>query len=144
MRLDFRSIHGAQGVLVDTESDAMEAAAQALEGVYGRRPHLTRIGGSIPVVADFKRTLGLDSVLMGFGLDSDAIHSPNEHFGLGPLCGGHFGHHSVYGTLRQAGWIRCKQRAVETAGPGGGIGRRDGLKIRCPMRTCGFESHPGY
>lgn len=82
MQLDFRSIHGAQGVLVDTESAAMEAAAQALEGVYGRRPYLTRIGGSIPVVADFKRILGLDSVLMGFGLDSDAIHSPNEHFGL--------------------------------------------------------------
>ncbi len=82
MQLDFRVIHGAQGMLVGTESDAMEAAVQALGGVYGRRPHLTRIGGSIPVVADFKRILGLDSVLMGFGLDSDAIHSPNEHFGL--------------------------------------------------------------
>lgn len=82
MRLDFRALHGGHGVLVDTSSPAMEAAAQALGAVYGKRPFFTRIGGSIPVVADFKRLLGLDSVLMGFGLDSDAIHSPNEHFGV--------------------------------------------------------------
>ena len=82
MRLSFRVLHGGHGVLVDTHSVAMEAAAQALEGVYGRRPFFTRIGGSIPVVADFKKILGRDSLLMGFGLDSDAIHSPNEHFGL--------------------------------------------------------------
>lgn len=82
MRLTFRKLHTGLGVLVDTKSPPMEAATMALEEVYGVRPHLTRIGGSIPIVADFKHRLGLDSVLMGFGLDSDAIHSPNEHFGL--------------------------------------------------------------
>ncbi len=82
MHLTFTDLHGGYGVLVDTNSPVMEAAAQALEGVYGKRPYFTRSGGSIPVVADFKNILGLDSVLMGFGLDSDAIHSPNEHFGL--------------------------------------------------------------
>ena len=82
MQLKFRSLHGAQPVLVDTGSAAMTAASKALNDVYGRNPYFTRIGGSIPVVADFKHLLGLDSVLMGFGLDSDAIHSPNEHFGL--------------------------------------------------------------
>ena len=82
MQLDFKVLHGAQPVLIDTESIAMNAATQALKEVYGRSPYFTRIGGSIPVVADFKHLLGLDSVLMGFGLDSDAIHSPNEHFGL--------------------------------------------------------------
>ncbi|MDE2827786.1 MAG: dipeptidase [Bacteroidota bacterium] len=82
MQLQFRSLHGAQPVLVDTGSAAMTAASKALHDVYGRDPYFTRIGGSIPVVADFKHLLGLDSVLMGFGLDSDAIHSPNEHFGL--------------------------------------------------------------
>ena len=82
MQLEFRSLHGAQPVLIDTGSAAMTAASKALNDVYGRDPYFTRIGGSIPVVADFKHLLGLDSVLMGFGLDSDAIHSPNEHFGL--------------------------------------------------------------
>ena len=82
MQLQFRSLHGAQPVMIDTGSAAMTAASTALNDVYGRDPYFTRIGGSIPVVADFKHLLGLDSVLMGFGLDSDAIHSPNEHFGL--------------------------------------------------------------
>ncbi len=82
MRLSFREVHTGLGMLVDTNSPPMEAATQALETVYGMRPHFTRMGGSIPIVAEFKHRLGLDSVLMGFGLDSDAIHSPNEHFGL--------------------------------------------------------------
>ena len=51
----------------------MQAAFEAMEGVYGKRPFFTREGGSIPVVADFKQVLGLDTVLMGFGLDSDAM-----------------------------------------------------------------------
>jgi len=82
MQVELKVLHGAQPVLIDTESPAMAAASQALHDVYHRFPYFTRIGGSIPVVADFKHLLGLDSVLMGFGLDSDAIHSPNEHFGL--------------------------------------------------------------
>jgi acetylornithine deacetylase/succinyl-diaminopimelate desuccinylase-like protein len=82
MTLDFRPLHGGHGAIVDTTAPAMQAAAEALEGVFGQRPHFTREGGSIPVVADFKRILGLDTVLMGFGLDSDSIHSPNEKFGL--------------------------------------------------------------
>ncbi len=82
MTLEFRDLHGGHGAVVDTTAPAMRAAAEALEGVFGQTPHFTREGGSIPVVADFKRILGLDTVLMGFGLDSDAIHSPNEKFGL--------------------------------------------------------------
>ena len=82
MKLHFHNLHGGNPALIDTDSPAMQAAAEAMEGVYGRPPYFTREGGSIPVVADFKRILGLDTVLMGFGLDSDAIHSPNEHFGL--------------------------------------------------------------
>ena len=82
MTLDFKDLHGGHAAIVDTNSPAIKAAATAMEAVFGRPPYFTREGGSIPVVADFKRILGLDSVLMGFGLDSDAIHSPNEHFGL--------------------------------------------------------------
>ena len=82
MKLDFRDLHGGHGALVDPDQPAIAAAQEAMKGVFGREALLTREGGSIPVVADFKRLLGLDTVLMGFGLDSDAIHSPNEHFGL--------------------------------------------------------------
>jgi len=82
MAMEFKVLHGAQPVMINTNSPAMTAATEALNDVYHRPPYFMRIGGSIPVVADFKHLLGLDSVLMGFGLDSDAIHSPNEHFGL--------------------------------------------------------------
>ena len=82
MTLDFKRLHGGKPVLVDTESDAMQAAKSAMGEVFGKEPFFVRNGGSIPVVADFKDILGLDTVLMGFGLDSDAIHSPNEHFAL--------------------------------------------------------------
>ena len=82
MKLEFKRLHGGKPVLVDTESTAMQAAKDAMGDVFGKEPFFVRNGGSIPIVADFKDILGLDSVLMGFGLDSDAIHSPNEHFGL--------------------------------------------------------------
>ena len=82
MKLDFKYLHGGKAVLVDTTIPAMQSAADAMEGVFGRKPFFTREGGSIPIVADFKEILGIDTVLMGFGLNSDAIHSPNEHFGL--------------------------------------------------------------
>lgn len=82
MTLKFQDLHGGHGSIVDITAPAMQAAADALEGVFGQKPHFTREGGSIPVVADFKKILGLDTVLMGFGLDSDSIHSPNEKFGL--------------------------------------------------------------
>ena len=82
MTLTFTDLHGGHGVIVDTSAPAMQAAKAALRDVFGQEPHFTREGGSIPVVADFKKILGLDTVLMGFGLDSDSIHSPNEEFGL--------------------------------------------------------------
>jgi acetylornithine deacetylase/succinyl-diaminopimelate desuccinylase-like protein len=82
MTLTFTDLHGGHGAIVDTSAPAMQAAKEAMAGVFGREPYFTREGGSIPVVAGFKRLLGLDTVLMGFGLDSDAIHSPNEKFGL--------------------------------------------------------------
>jgi len=80
--LSFTDLHGGQPVLVDTSHPAMQAAADAMAAVFNQEPVFTREGGSIPIVAEFQRLLGLDSVLMGFGLNSDAIHSPNEHFGL--------------------------------------------------------------
>jgi acetylornithine deacetylase/succinyl-diaminopimelate desuccinylase-like protein len=74
--------HGGEPVVVSTESPAFKAASMAMKTTYGKEPIPTRGGGSIPIVALFKKELGLDSILMGFGLDSDALHSPNEHYGL--------------------------------------------------------------
>lgn len=74
--------HGGEPVVTPTDSVAYQAAAKAYEDTFGVKPVPVRSGGSIPIVAMFKSELGLDSVLMGFGLDSDAIHSPNEHFGI--------------------------------------------------------------
>lgn len=74
--------HGGEPAVTPTDSVAFKAASKAFEEVWGKTPIPTRDGGSIPIVALFKRELGLDTVLMGFGLDSDAIHSPNEHYGV--------------------------------------------------------------
>lgn len=74
--------HGGEAAVTPTNSRAFRAAAKAFEEVWGKTPIPTRDGGSIPIVALFKKELELDTVLMGFGLDSDALHSPNEHYGI--------------------------------------------------------------
>jgi len=74
--------HGGEPVLVPTNSAGYKAASQAMQETFGKTPIPTRGGGSIPIVALFKKELKLDSILFGFGLDSDALHSPNEHFGI--------------------------------------------------------------
>jgi len=74
--------HGGEPVVTPTDSVAFKAASMAMETTFGKKPIPTRGGGSIPIVALFEKELGLKSVLMGFGLDSDLIHSPNEHYGI--------------------------------------------------------------
>ncbi len=82
VKVEVRPHHGGEPVLTPTDSVAFKAASKAMEQTYGKKPIPTRGGGSIPIVALFEKELGLKSVLMGFGLDSDALHSPNEHYGL--------------------------------------------------------------
>ena len=74
--------HGGQPVVTPTDSPAYAAASRAYETTFGKKPIPVRSGGSIPIIAMFEQELGLKTILMGFGLDSDAIHSPNEHYGL--------------------------------------------------------------
>ena len=74
--------HGGEPYVTPINFPGYVAAAKAMEDTFGKKPVPVRSGGSIPIVALFEKELGLKSVLMGFGLDSDAIHSPNEHFGL--------------------------------------------------------------
>jgi succinyl-diaminopimelate desuccinylase len=74
--------HGAPGVLVPLDSPYIEAAARAIQYAFGRQPVFTREGGSIPIVTSFHQQLKADSLLMGWGQDDDAAHSPNEKFSL--------------------------------------------------------------
>jgi len=74
--------HGGEPVLTPTDSIAFKASSMAMEKTFGKKPIPTRSGGSIPIVALFEQELGIKSVLMGFGLDSDNIHSPDEHYGI--------------------------------------------------------------
>ncbi len=74
--------HGGEAAVTPIDSPAYLAASKAMEDTYGKKPIPTRGGGSIPIVALFEQELGLKTVLFGFGLDSDNIHSPNEKFGV--------------------------------------------------------------
>ncbi len=80
--VEVRLIHAGEAAVVSTENPYIRAAAAALEQVWGRQPVFVRGGGSIPIVGDFERVLGIPTVLMGFGLPDDALHSPNEKFHL--------------------------------------------------------------
>ncbi len=74
--------HGGEPALTPIDSLEYKAASEAMEESFGKKPIPMRSGGSIPIISLFEKVLGLKTVLMGFGLDSDAIHSPNEHYGL--------------------------------------------------------------
>ena len=82
VKVEVRPHHGGEPYVAPTDSPAYLAASAAMETTYGKKPVPVRSGGSIPIVALFEQELGVKSILMGFGLDSDAIHSPNEHYGL--------------------------------------------------------------
>lgn len=82
INMELIAFHGAPGVVVPLDSPYMQAAARAIERGFGRAPVLIREGGSIPVVATFRRQLGVDTLLLGWGLDDDNTHSPNEKFCL--------------------------------------------------------------
>ncbi len=74
--------HGGHPVVIDLEFYGLKAAAKAFGDIYNKEVLFSREGGSIPIVADFKKVLGVNSILMGFGLTKDALHSPNESFSL--------------------------------------------------------------
>ncbi len=96
--------HGGQAYMAPITTPAYLAASLAIEDVYGKKPIPFRSGGSIPIVSTFEQILGVKSLLIGFGLESDAIHSPNENFSLQQFFNGidtiarfygYFGGHNV-------------------------------------------------
>jgi len=88
IRVNVRSLHGGQGYVSPTDTIAYQAASKAMEETFNRRPIPTRSGGSIPIISEFEEVLGIKTILLGFGLESDAIHSPNESYPLDHLYKG--------------------------------------------------------
>ena len=82
VKVEVISLHGGQAYVCPIDLPADQAAEKAYVEVFGRRPVPLRSGGSIPIISTFEQVLGIKSILMGFGLESDAIHSPNENFPL--------------------------------------------------------------
>ena len=82
VKVKVRMLHGGQAYVCPIDLPAYKAAEKAYEKTYGKRPLPTRSGGSIPIISTFENILGIKSILMGFGLESDAIHSPNENYPL--------------------------------------------------------------
>lgn len=82
IELNLQAMHHAPGFVVSLDSPFIDAAAKAIERGFGRSPVFIREGGSIPIVTEFSNKLGVDTLLLGWGLDDDNTHSPNEKFSL--------------------------------------------------------------
>jgi acetylornithine deacetylase/succinyl-diaminopimelate desuccinylase-like protein len=82
VKVKVTELHGGQAYVSPVESKAYQAASRAFETTFNKKPIPFRSGGSIPIISAFEQILGIKSILIGFGLDSDAIHSPNESFRL--------------------------------------------------------------
>jgi acetylornithine deacetylase/succinyl-diaminopimelate desuccinylase-like protein len=82
-----RALHGGEAVITPIDSPGVRAGVEALKKAFGKTPLYQREGGSIPIVEQFKRLLGLDTVLLGFGLPDENAHAPDEHLNLDNFFG---------------------------------------------------------
>ncbi len=98
--VDVRMIHSGEPIVVSTDNAYVRAATAAMAEVFGKETVFVRGGGSIPIVGDFVRELGIPTVLMGFGLPDDNLHAPNEKFHLANF---HRGIQSIIGFLERVG-----------------------------------------
>lgn len=105
VKSELRYLADGDGAFVDINTPAMQAAVRAYEHVFGVRPVFVRSGGTLPVVADFQRELNLPVLLMGFGLDTDGAHGPNEHFEIDLF---HKGIDTAIHFLQEAGTLLAK------------------------------------
>jgi len=88
VKVEVKALHGGQGYVSPIDLPAYKAASKAMEKTLGKSPIPVRSGGSIPIIATFEKVLDTKSILLGFGLESDAIHSPNENYPLDQFYNG--------------------------------------------------------
>jgi acetylornithine deacetylase/succinyl-diaminopimelate desuccinylase-like protein len=100
VRLEIHCHSHTPAVLVPTDSKGIQLAAESIEVGFGKKPVMMREGGSIPVVMMFKKQLGIDTLLLGFGLEDDNVHAPNEKFDLDALHQGTRTAAALYGKLK--------------------------------------------
>ena len=100
VEVEVRLIHSGEPIVVSTDNRHVRAATEAMREVWGKETVFVRGGGSIPIVGDFVRVLGIPTVLMGFGLPDDNLHAPNEKFHLPNF---HRGIESIIGFLTRVG-----------------------------------------
>jgi acetylornithine deacetylase/succinyl-diaminopimelate desuccinylase-like protein len=88
VKVKVETLHGGQAYVCPIDLPAYKAAEKSLKKLFGKTPVPVRSGGSIPIISTFEDKLGIKSLLMGFGLESDAIHSPNENYPLNNFYAG--------------------------------------------------------
>ena len=103
MRIELIDLHGGRGVMADPNSPFMQGAMRAVEEGFGVKPVLIREGGSIPIVAQMVEATNADVLLLGWGLDDDGAHSPNEKFCLEDYYRGIRASTRLWHYLAQAG-----------------------------------------
>lgn len=101
LTMEFKTYHGCPAALVDRNSPYLAAAQKAIAAAFGTEPVLIREGGSIPVVGAFREILGIDTLLLGWGQDTDNLHSPDEHFDLGDFQRGIAASAELWKTLSE-------------------------------------------
>ena len=99
VRLEFKTYHGCPATVCDIHSPYMAAAKKAVKIGFGSEPVMMREGGSIPVVGTFKKVLGIDTLLLGWGQNTDNLHSPNEHFSVDAFLRGIHASAALWGEL---------------------------------------------
>lgn len=101
VQVKIEAIHGGESYVCPIDLPAYKAAEKGYEEAFGKRPLAVRRGGSIPIIAVFEQVLGIKSILMGFGLESDATHSPNENIPVDIL---HKGIVAIVGFYKNFGY----------------------------------------
>jgi len=109
VKVEVRTLHGGEPAITPIDSPGVQAAVAALEKGFGKKPLYQREGGSIPIVVQFKKILGLDTVLLGFGLPDENAHAPDEFINLDNFFGGIRTSVHFYSELPSY-WTRGKKR----------------------------------